>query len=242
MGPRWIATAVALSIAYSCGCSTAPESFSIRSPGGGKNLEIHYFLTGAFGGYGGFVRDAEGDGACRIPLGVDRRTERISARGTPAETLKAILYAPGCQFYLLSVDLRTSSSRTATFECNPLPTVSIKGALSQFPSDRGALDVEIFYLALWGFEFFGYVDGPIQEFKVGAAPLQADGRFQIAIPDFSRDAITTQKQSAYLRVNVLAHPTGNWVQDVLPPPDLRDRNLGMKILPRYDGEILFSPR
>lgn len=32
------------------------------------HIEVRYFLTGAFGGYGSFVRNPDGDGAYRIPL------------------------------------------------------------------------------------------------------------------------------------------------------------------------------
>ena len=85
--------------------SEAAKSFNIRSAGDTK-MEVRYFLSGAFGGFGGFVREADEDGVYQIPLFVDPQTERAGEKGTPAEFLNAILYAAGCQFNLLSVDLK----------------------------------------------------------------------------------------------------------------------------------------
>jgi hypothetical protein len=84
------------------------------------------------------------------------------------------------------------------------------------PTDAAPLDVEILYMSAWDHAFFGFVDGPVQQFKVGTAPLNADGRFQIAIPDFSKDAVTAQMPGAYLGVRLVAHSGGNLVQWVLP--------------------------
>jgi hypothetical protein len=76
---------------------------------------------------------------------------------------------------------------------------------------------------------------------VGKAPLNAGGRFQIQIPDFSKDRVTNQLQDAYLEVLVVEHSSWNLVGHVLPSADLQYQN-GLKILPGYDSEILFSWR
>jgi hypothetical protein len=49
------------------------DSFTICSPAAVGRIEVRYFLAGAFGGYGGFVRDSDEDGAYRIPLEQDGR-------------------------------------------------------------------------------------------------------------------------------------------------------------------------
>jgi len=119
-------------------CLAAPEPFfSIRSKGTTGRVEVRYFLTGAFGGYGGFVRDAQKDGVYRIPLFVDRRTEQAGKSGTPAESLKAILYSTGCQFDLLSVDLNVTSNRTVNFGCRALPTIRLGGRILPLPRGLG---------------------------------------------------------------------------------------------------------
>ena len=118
-------------------------------------MEVRYFLTGAFGGYGSFVRDPGEDGAYRIPL---------EQKGKPAITLKAILYARGCQFTILSVGLMTNPTRSATFECNQLSTTTLRGRISSPPLNTVDLDVEVRYLSSWDHRFFGNIDGAIQSF------------------------------------------------------------------------------
>lgn len=152
-----------LGVVISGGCLAAQEPFfMIRCAGAIGRAEVRYFLTGAFGGYGGFVRDADRDGVYRIPLFVDRRTEQADKRGTPAESLKAILYSPGCQFELLSVDLKATSNRTANFGCRPLPTIRLSGRILPLPTDAGPLDIRILYLAAWDHAFFGFLDGAVE--------------------------------------------------------------------------------
>ena len=224
-------------------CLAAPEPFfSIRSKGTTGRVEVRYFLTGAFGGYGGFVRDAQKDGVYRIPLFVDRRTEQAGRSGTPAESLKAILYSTGCQFDLLSVDLNVTSNRTVNFGCRALPTIRLSGRILPPPKDAGPLDIEIHYLAAWDHGFFGFFDGAVARFKVATAPLDAAGQFQVEIPDFSKDAVTTQKIDAYLDVLVVSRSSGNIVQMVAPAGEWRHQNLGLKILSRYDPELPFKAR
>jgi len=221
-------------IALCSGCVLeAGESFTIRSAAAAVPSEVRYFLTGAFGGYGGFVRDPGKDGTHSIPL---------ESAGKPARSLKAILYAPGCQFTVLSVDLLSDPTRNATFECRPLSTITLRGRISPPPSGPGKLDVEIRYLASWDHKFFGIGDGLVQSFSVGKAPLSAEGRFQIQIPDFSKDSITNQMQDACLEVLVVVHSSWNIVEQVLPSGDLLYRNTGLKILPGYDPDLLFDVR
>jgi len=118
-----------------CSVLGAAESFTVLPHGLAGRIDVRYALTGAFGYYGGFVREPDKDGASRILLEGD---------GKPAETFKAILYADGCQFSLLSVNLLEDSARDVTFECVPLSKISLSGRISQLPADRETLDVEIY--------------------------------------------------------------------------------------------------
>jgi hypothetical protein len=55
--------------AFSLGSApSAAESFTVHSAATVGHIEVRYSLTGAFGGYGGFIRDPSEDGAYRIPL------------------------------------------------------------------------------------------------------------------------------------------------------------------------------
>ena len=209
----------------------AAESFTIRSAATTDRIEVRYHLTGAFGGYGGYVPDPDNDGAYRIPLEQD---------GKPAKSLKGILYAPSCQFVILSVDLLSDPTRSATFECRQLPTTTVQGRISLPPSGDVSLDVTISYLAFWDHEFFGIKDGQVQSFSMGKAPLNADGRFQVQIPDFSKDRVTNQMQDACLLVRVERHSNGSIVEQLVPSADLQYQKIGLKILPSYNSEIAFS--
>lgn len=205
-------------------------------------MEVRYFLEGEFGGFGGFVREADEDGVYQIPLFVDRQTERAGDYGTPAESLKAILYAAGCQFNLLSVNLKANDIRTATFACTPLPHLTLHGKISPPVPDPEGADVEIWYEASWDHRFFGLRDGMVQQFSIAITRLAADGRFQVEIPDFSKDAVTTQMQDAYLEVFVIAHSGRDRIQMTVPPANLQHDSIGLKILPHYDSEVSFSFR
>lgn len=108
--------------------------------------------------------------------------------------------------------------------------------------DLRALDVEVFYVAEWGHPFFGIVDAAVPQLQAGKTPLDAGGRFQIEVPDFSKDAVTNQVQDAYLDVRVINHSQWPQVTRVLPQPDLLYRNVGLKILPSYDSEVAFTWR
>ena len=232
-----------LAVVLWCGLSPAEtRSFTIRSADA-PPVEIRYFLRGAFGGFGGFVREADEGGVYQIPLFVDSQTERAGDTGTPAESLKAILYAPGCQFNLLSVDLKATMIRTATFACTPLTRTTLNGRISSLVSDSARLDVGIYYMASWGHSFFGFLDGPVEQFSIGNPRLAADGRFQVEIPDFSKDSVTTQMQpKAYLKVVVIEHSGGDRVQMAVPPANLLHNSIGLKILSHYDSQIPFSFR
>ena len=104
----------------------------------------------------------DSDGAYRIPLVVN---------GTSANIVKGILYSPGCQIQLLSVDLKTTSDLTAAFECRPLPFVKLKGIISPPPTDPLRLSVTVYYMATWNHVFFGFGDGAVEQSNLGSWPL-----------------------------------------------------------------------
>lgn len=171
-----------------------------------------------------------------------RSASPLESDGKPAKTLKAILYAEGCQFSVLSVDLLSDPIRNETFERVPLSKITLRGIISTPPSATGALDVEIYYVAAWDHKFFHLADGLVQMFILGKAPLDAEGRFEIPIADFSKDRITNERNDAHLRLIVREHSTWNIVTWVMPPADLRNGSDGLKVLPWYGPEMLFERR
>jgi hypothetical protein len=162
------------------------DSFTICSPAAVGRIEVRYFLAGAFGGYGGFVRDSDEDGAYRIPFEQD---------GRMGANLKAILYAQGCQFTILFSGFALRFNTNRDVRLSALSSITLAGKVSAARSSTRALDVEVRYLSFWDHTLFSFSDGITQGFNVGKAPLKPGGRFQIQIPDFSSDRVTMQMKT-----------------------------------------------
>jgi len=70
------------------GQDEGPAPFEIRLPPEirSEQVQVHYFLTGPFGGFGGFLKPEPERDTYLIDTSVNHQA---------AETLKVILYAPG---------------------------------------------------------------------------------------------------------------------------------------------------
>jgi len=159
------------------GISYSRVDCALRININGSNLErlaIRYHLTGRFSGYGGYVRTERGTRMYAIPTVQD---------GQPAETLKAIVYAPDSRFVLIEPhDLSTPLS--ITLQPQRMVPVSIT---IEPPIDLTGLKLDATYLAPWAQDFFGYLDGPTPSFDVASALPDRDGRFRLTLPDLTRD-------------------------------------------------------
>src|SRR5215475_3757619 len=84
--------------------SSSDEIFTLNvdKPTQAKDIQVRYFFTGEFGGYGSSVADSVGGNRIVIKTGVE---------GKSAKTFKLIAYAPGCQLVTLSVDDLSTSNR-----------------------------------------------------------------------------------------------------------------------------------
>jgi hypothetical protein len=109
------------------------------------------------------------------------------------------------------------------------------------PKSGEVLEVLVAYHAIWAYGFFHYVDGSIEIFKVGSGPLDSEGCFDIAVPDFSKSEMPIFVSDASLTVVVRGSRTWNGVKEVVPPVNLRRDHCGMRILSQYPSEVLFSP-
>src|SRR5215475_9163040 len=158
------------------------SSFLIRLPStiDTTGLQINYFITGGFGGYGGFVRTKSGLHAYVIETSYENK---------PAETLKIIVYCPGYGMELINVpSLAASSDDGAYVSLKPLPSVQVSGRIAAPEgSARKDFKIEVSYLARWDHEFFGIADGIVTSVKLTTAGVRGDGSFSVTIPDFARD-------------------------------------------------------
>ena len=152
------------------------------------DLEITYFMIGAFGGYGSFIRGAAN--ARDYPL-------ETSRDGKAAASLKAYAYAPGFGFTFVTLDLTQGpSSRTVELRFQRLGTVRLTGRVAvREGQSLDGLRVLAAYDHPWHCEFFGLIDCLSAIGKpFASAPIAADGSFVLALPDFARDPGLTSFQ------------------------------------------------
>jgi len=145
-----------------------------------ESVHVQYYLVGEFGGYGDFT-DRPRAIAGEISLPIYRDFQR-------ANSVKAVVYAKGCEIATFAADLLRDLSR-ARFECYRLPTVWLRGRVSGAPR-ASDLTVRLQYAARWSHVFFGIADGAVSSFAIAAAPTDRDGRFAVEVPDFANDSVT----------------------------------------------------
>jgi hypothetical protein len=197
-----------------------------------EELQVRYFMTGDFGGLGGF--QVEQSGEHRIVI----QTEE---KGMAAKTLKIVFYAPHCQIQTISVDELSENSRKGNFHCTPLGDLKLQGKFSRSPTtpDR-KIEVQILYLGYWGHSFFGIADGIVLSFNIAKSFVEQDGSFQVFLPNFAENGgLPPQKENACFSVLVSDADSGYVLAELKPPAALsRARNL--KILPSYPQRIDFD--
>jgi hypothetical protein len=151
-------------------------------------VQIVYFMTGRFGGYGSFVNVEKGKAEYEILAAV---------KDVPAETFKLIAFLPGCQIEIR--DTRVQSPRsTMQLACVPLAQIRLRGQVTPSPKIHPGDRIEINYLAEWDFDFFGISDGPVTTFHIAEASLDANGLFDFSVPDFFAQPGLSQGEFQFL--------------------------------------------
>jgi hypothetical protein len=153
-------------------------TIAVAKPTLAKDVQVRYFFSGEFGGYGSSISDSVDGNRIVIKTGVE---------GKPAKTFKAIVFAPGCQFVNISVDDLTASSRQGEFQCQKLPTVELHGRVDRLQLGQKDLQVEALYKCDWAMPYFGIEDGSVSPLWLGKASLASDGSFTLEVPDFTAD-------------------------------------------------------
>jgi hypothetical protein len=211
------------------------NSFLLRLPPtvDTTGLHINYFMTGAFGGYGAFVRTKPN---------VHDYVIDASYENKPAKTLRIIVYCPGYRMELINVaSLADSSDSGASVELKPLPSVQLSGKIALSEGGvRKDYKVEVLYLAYWGHEFFGILDGFVTTFKLASAEVQHDGSFSVAVPDFANDpAIATFKEKGVLKLIAREPETGNFAY-TLESAESLGRDAEFEIATKYPELLLYA--
>jgi hypothetical protein len=178
---RWPLTVVGLVTLVPIVAAQDRPKISLVLPSGiaSETVQIEYFLTGAFGGYGGFVR-AESK---KASFDIDPFVE-----GQPAKNIKIIAYLPECEISTLDL---TFSGRPVErwLDCYPLGSVSFRGQVLPTSATRQQNgEIEVNYLAMWTHRFFGITDGPVTTIRLGTVRPDGDGKFEIMLPDLYKQS------------------------------------------------------
>ena len=211
------------------------QSFLLRLPStvDTTGLDISYFMTGDFGGYGAFVRTKPNLHGYVIDT---------SHENKPASTLKIVIYCPGYGIELLNLpSLSDLSDMSASVKLKPLPTVRLSGRIVT-PEGSALKDfkIEVIYWAFWKLEFFGLVDGAIAPFKIASADVSRDGSFSVAVPDFSRDlAIAPFMEKGVIGLRARDPKTSNFVYK-LESAERPGIDAELEVATKYNELLLYA--
>ncbi len=178
----------------------------VAPPVNPETVQVGYFVTGDFGGAGNF----------RVETGEQEIGIRLDQTSKPPKTLKALLYAPGCEIALIRVDDLKVSEREAQFNCKPLPSIDIAAEFPRPAVLKGLnLEVDVNYVAEWSHDFFGITDGTVQTFRIATVSLGRDAAFRFELPDFSKDRLfDSLENKAYLTFHLRERGSGNFVAEL----------------------------
>ncbi len=213
-----------------------PASFEIRLPPeiSSDQVQASYLLTGPFGTYGALLKAEAERNVYQIGTSVNQQA---------AETLKLILYAPGCQIVTIAVPSLADSERTSDIPCEDLPSIAFNGRVElPEPLRSRHYEVEITYMAYWAHDFFGTTDGGVATFHLARVTPEESGTFHVLLPNFTKDAVTESfHRNAGLRFIAQERGTGNIVS-LLGPANVERKILDrLPIKPKLPSEVVFKP-
>ena len=198
-----------------------------------ETVQIRYFMSGSFGGYGGFIEPR--------PNQTDYEID-ASAQGKPADSIKILVYAIGCKFQTFDLELMQVPDPKVMFVCEPLPQIRIDGEISSALMRHENAELNVRYMAFWASDFFGIKDGPVTEFQLATTTPDLDGNFRLDIPDFSADnKNSTYPGGASLGFSLRDPKTLNPIALNLSPEgtEYQSEAQGLRILPSYPAGLKF---
>jgi len=148
--------------------------FSFPSDISSEDVQINYFMTGPFGGNGGYVKSEKGKSSYEVVAAVE---------GRPAQTMKVIAYLPGCEIVTLTFHVQDKNEEM--LPCHRLGSSLFRGQIVSGAVVHGEpSEVEVRYVALWGHRFFGIYDGLVTTIRIATPVPDESGRFAVDLPDF----------------------------------------------------------
>jgi hypothetical protein len=202
-----------------------------------ENVHINYVLGGRFGAYGAFARPIANADVYSIPTSVESE---------PAESIQMVAWAPGCETRTFNVKLPERAHNELQFECTILPMVTLTGRIHPVDLIQGKpSEVSIWYLADWECKFFGLADCMVPQFEVATVKPDANGFFEVELPDFSSDPIAGDKHrwggfAGEFRLVLRETKTWNPIASLqVELSDLRTPGGGLKIMAAYPSDLVF---
>ena len=239
---RRIAIAAALALPFAAWAnaqaSPEPRSLNIVLLGGVPSEQAHitYYLYGSFGAYGGVTTPIPDAPSYEIPTYVD---------GKAAGQIKGFIFASECSMALFDITLIDAANVQQYFSCSQLGTITLLGRIR--PAElqgKEPMEVRFDYMASWACRFFDLADCAVPQIEVGAVRPDADGAFEIELPNFKADPISSDSDGgAELQVVLREIKTWNLAAFLEPETEtLQAPDRTLKIVPSYPQNLLLLAR
>lgn len=167
-------------------------------------------------------------------------------RGGHAARIRGIVYAPGCALQTFDILPGSSNYEQFPFFCQPLKAQQLSATVAHMDRLYGRdITLQVKYVARWAQRFLGIDEVALTSIPIGdPMDLPRDGKFQLALPDFTDDPIAGAPDHEG-EINVWAHDksTGELVALLVPtvPASLRVHVGGLKIQRTYPPDLTFAP-
>ena len=201
-----------------------------------EKVEAHYVLYGPFGAYGGTASPKADSQSVEIRTVVD---------GKPASQVRMFVWAAGCRIATFDVPLPEFSDVYLFFPCIPLSTISLIGQINDPDLLRKKpAEVRVDYLDSWACGFFDFADCMVPQFSLGIAKPDAEGIFEIDLPDFSADPISSGADDK-AEIQFVLREIGTWNLIAFLEPtseELRTPAGALRPASSYPQNLVFVPR
>jgi hypothetical protein len=179
-----------------------------------------------------------------------------NAEGQP-ENVKIVLYSPGCEFKVFDLNLVGDSDVEKRFQCDPLPVKKLHAFIPVIEIPRtlySAVDKRVDVVgeleAQWICSFFlqprggSCLGSGVPLGTLGTISPADGGKFEITIPDFSRDPefkSSSQRQGDINVIEMLLRDLRVGVAlGAIQPKDSTSPIRGLKVQAEYPDPLVFT--
>src|SRR5215471_21729431 len=199
-----------LSLTAQTGGSDSIFTILVAPPASAKDVQLRYLLTDDSGSHR-FATKSHAAG--------DKVIVQNGPEGGSARSLRAIIYAPGCQFGTIEIADLAAGSRQGDFACKTLGKTELHGRTDISGFVQKELQVEAFYVIGWAGQFFEIPGGAVSPISVATGSVQPDGSFTMDLPDFPSDPLWASLSNKATLMFVLVDKTNSQHLATLSPPE-----------------------